>query len=236
MVLLRIMLVSFVFQTLAADENFSINRNYEDISHFDVLPASNQYTAVYIVEGIGRGGSLNILCNHSQGEPDGWRAVTLNRQVPQTEQSILEDNPDAVTTFFTDPTGSTLVFNNPAQEMEGIYSCLFDTLRIQLTFSMFSHTCTYVHAVVIHLTHFHCNALQQGRVTSTLLNLQLASHISIHRPATNLSLATSNTVVFHKAWCPKCTTCCMCIRVYLVCGAWPIPFVENIGSIHLQCL
>ena len=105
---------------------------------------------MYIVEGIGRGGSLNILCNHSQGETDGWRAVTLNRQVPQTEESILEDNPDAVTTFFTDPTGNTLVFNNPAQEMEGIYSCLFDTLRIQLTFGMFSHTRT-----CMHLTHFH---------------------------------------------------------------------------------
>ena len=135
---------------LSVDENFSINRNYEDISHFDVLSASSQYTAVYVVEGLGSGGVLNILCNHTQGGTDGWHAVTLdNRQVPQTEEPIFEGNPDG-TTFFTDPTGNTLAFNNPTKEMEGIYSCLFETLRIQLTFSMFSPT---VHACSDTLDH-----------------------------------------------------------------------------------
>lgn len=99
---------------------------------------------MYIVEGIGRGGVLNIFCNHSVGETDGWRAVTLGRPVPQTPEYILRDNPDAVTNFSTDATGDTLTFINPAPEMEGVYSCLFDILQIQLTFSMFSCTFTYM--------------------------------------------------------------------------------------------
>ena len=103
---------------------------------------------MYIVSEFGEEVTISILCNHTRGFDTSWfvqfAGVGPSQPVPLTEESILVDNPIAMTTYYM--VNQTLIFKNPAPEMEGIYSCVDGALRLQITLSKFStYTCLYVY-------------------------------------------------------------------------------------------
>ena len=106
---------------------------------------------MYIVSEFGEDVTISILCNHTRGPSPGWFVqyfdpvlnghLSTPRQVPPFEESILIEVPNAMTTYYM--ANDTLFFNNPAPEMQGVYSCALGELGLRITLSKCNKCCDY---------------------------------------------------------------------------------------------